>query len=470
MKLPFRVGRWSRSPERVALGFAVGAFLFLLPGPGLVVLEVPSTPYTRPLLALFGAAVMLDALVRTVLLEHPSRKLSFILAFFEALLGVVLWTAYLRDPPTGMAVAASALLFSVEALVDAAAGRQLGRRRPRAFASQGVLSADLPEFGHWHPVAQIDALREGPLGVQVAGHRLVVFEEAPGQVAALDDRCPHRGMALSQGCIRDGRVQCAYHGWQFDADGAGHCPSQPTMKPRTRAWEARIDRGLVWVRSQGSTSTFPSFDTEGYRFAGTLEYLAPAPLELVLDNFAEIEHHGHVHGLFGYGPDASVDMHPRVELEERTVAVFNEGPQKPVPLWARWVFGVSGRDRFENDWVLHFSPVHGIYEQRWRNHSGSRVGDETRYGVFFTPTSASETQIFVLVFIRSPSRFDNPWLRPFVRLTLLGMVDHEIRRDLRALEGIVAPERGLEGQQLDRFDRPLREARARVKSIYRAGS
>ena len=42
-----------------------------------------------------------------------------------------------------------------------------------------------------------------------------------GRVVALPDACPHRGSPLSAGCVVDGTVRCAYHGFRFD--GQGRC-------------------------------------------------------------------------------------------------------------------------------------------------------------------------------------------------------------------------------------------------------
>jgi len=37
-----------------------------------------------------------------------------------------------------------------------------------------------------------------------------------GEIRAVGGICPHRGGSLGQGLIRDGRVQCPWHGWEFD--------------------------------------------------------------------------------------------------------------------------------------------------------------------------------------------------------------------------------------------------------------
>ena len=56
--------------------------------------------------------------------------------------------------------------------------------------------------------------------VHVNGRRIVLARTADGYVA-FDDRCPHRGGSLAGGTMMCGRVQCPWHGSQFDvASGA----------------------------------------------------------------------------------------------------------------------------------------------------------------------------------------------------------------------------------------------------------
>ena len=85
----------------------------------------------------------------------------------------------------------------------------------------------------------------------IAGERLVLFRDAGGQVAALVDRCPHRGVALSLGRVRNGIVECPFHGWQFDGTGRNcRVPWNPDARRDrlgAQALVAREDRGLVWL-------------------------------------------------------------------------------------------------------------------------------------------------------------------------------------------------------------------------------
>lgn len=67
--------------------------------------------------------------------------------------------------------------------------------------------------------------------LRVAGERVVLFRDDNDRIAALIDRCPHRGVALSLGTLRDGVVECPFHGWRFDGRGqACHIPWNPDAK------------------------------------------------------------------------------------------------------------------------------------------------------------------------------------------------------------------------------------------------
>ena len=57
---------------------------------------------------------------------------------------------------------------------------------------------------------------EGRVVRVVCGERSICVARVRGRVGAVEDACPHRGASLSGGRIRDGRLECPVHGWQFD--------------------------------------------------------------------------------------------------------------------------------------------------------------------------------------------------------------------------------------------------------------
>ena len=67
-----------------------------------------------------------------------------------------------------------------------------------------------------------------PQGRVVAGRPVLVWRTRDGSVGAFDDRCVHKRMPPSEGrVLADGLLECAYHGFCYDA--AGKCQRIPSQ-------------------------------------------------------------------------------------------------------------------------------------------------------------------------------------------------------------------------------------------------
>ncbi|AJQ97804.1 Rieske 2Fe-2S domain-containing protein [Gynuella sunshinyii] len=106
----------------------------------------------------------------------------------------------------------------------------------------------------WTAVIAAKTLKRKPLSIHFQQQPVVLFR-SDDRVAALLDRCPHRGAQLSTGKICGTSLQCPYHGWQFDISGhqtgfpgvpaTGKCPAFSV-----KAFEAMEEGGLIWLREQ----------------------------------------------------------------------------------------------------------------------------------------------------------------------------------------------------------------------------
>jgi len=180
------------------------------------------------------------------------------------------------------------------------------------------------EETHWHPVVQSDEVTHQPLAVTLLEQSLVVWRDVTGQVLAWADRCPHRGARLSLGRVCEGRLECPYHGWQFDA--IGHCvhvPALPTFVPppthRARTHEAREHGGLVWVRltvtgpenRPAPTNIVPAFAAESdprLRKLNCGPYDVATSAPRLIENFLDMAHFGFVHeGWLGTRSATAID-------------------------------------------------------------------------------------------------------------------------------------------------------------------
>ncbi|MCI3135000.1 aromatic ring-hydroxylating oxygenase subunit alpha [Phenylobacterium aquaticum] len=125
-------------------------------------------------------------------------------------------------------------------------------------------------FAHvWTPLVTARSLGRTPLGLTLAGERVVLFRDARGQVGALIDRCPHRGVALSLGHVApDGCLECPFHGWRFDRTGANrHVPFNPQARRETLGATpipVRELGDLIWVyTAPGATAPVEPQPPEG---------------------------------------------------------------------------------------------------------------------------------------------------------------------------------------------------------------
>ncbi len=134
--------------------------------------------------------------------------------------------------------------------------------------------------GVWTPLIEARRVSSAPVRIELAGEPVVVFRGRDGKFGALIDRCPHRGVRLSLGHVAaDGCLECPFHGWRFDTDGANrHVPLNPDVKRDllgATALALRIVGDMVWV------FTAPGSQAPGSQASGSHASGSPAPAEPV---------------------------------------------------------------------------------------------------------------------------------------------------------------------------------------------
>jgi phenylpropionate dioxygenase-like ring-hydroxylating dioxygenase large terminal subunit len=114
----------------------------------------------------------------------------------------------------------------------------------------------------WTPIALSRDVPDGVTrAVRLEGQELVIWRAA-GIAHVWEDRCPHRGMRLSLGFVRDGALNCLYHGWQYGASSSCvRIPAHPdlTVPPsiKANAYPAQEAGGLIWVGTDGAGALPP---------------------------------------------------------------------------------------------------------------------------------------------------------------------------------------------------------------------
>ncbi len=108
-------------------------------------------------------------------------------------------------------------------------------------------------WGFWYPALRSDQLLAHRLQrAMLLEVPLVIGRDAAGKPFALRDVCPHRAFPLSFGRFDGASVECAYHGWQFDAH-TGQCRHVPSLTADSKLKCERIFAG-----------SFPCEERDGY--------------------------------------------------------------------------------------------------------------------------------------------------------------------------------------------------------------
>ena len=155
----------------------------------------------------------------------------------------------------------------------------------------------------WHPVADERTLGSSPMAVSVLEHPLVLWRDSSGSVHAWTDRCPHRGARLSMGQIAQDRLQCPYHGWQFDTRGQCRLiPASAELKPPAGYCASdhpvAVQHGLIWVQLQAQAEAeVPPFadESSGLRLLNCGPYDVASSAPRVVENFLDMAHFSFVH-------------------------------------------------------------------------------------------------------------------------------------------------------------------------------
>lgn len=144
---------------------------------------------------------------------------------------------------------------------------------------------------------------KGILGRVLLAEPVVVWRDSEGALHAMQDRCPHRHAPLSMGQVKDGVLQCRYHGLAFDSMGV--CVRVPGMaKPtdvKVRTFPVVEKDDWIWVWMGDPERADPKFVPTAFGInqpgqkmrAGHIDY--KAHYQLVHDNLCDLSHLDYVH-------------------------------------------------------------------------------------------------------------------------------------------------------------------------------
>jgi phenylpropionate dioxygenase-like ring-hydroxylating dioxygenase large terminal subunit len=182
----------------------------------------------------------------------------------------------------------------------------------------------------WYVAAWSSEISTRPFARTVLEEPVALFRRGSGTVAAVEDRCCHRGLPLSLGEVRGECIVCGYHGIAYDADGrCSSIPGQQHVSPRmrVRAFPTHEQDGLIWIwmgtPDAADRRTIPRYayheDRAEWPHRTCVQHLR-CNYRLVIDNLLDLTHLAFVHkATIGGDPDAHARAQFSVAATERGV-------------------------------------------------------------------------------------------------------------------------------------------------------
>jgi phenylpropionate dioxygenase-like ring-hydroxylating dioxygenase large terminal subunit len=224
---------------------------------------------------------------------------------------------------------------------------------------------------YWYCVMPLDHLADGPKSFTLLGEKLVLWLDAQGNPAALQDRCCHRTAKLSKGFCESGNIVCGYHGWTYDREGA--CVRIPQYDStaripaaaRVQSYRCEGRYGYVWVALEEPLLPIPELKEDAdpaFRRIPQFYELWKCNAFRLMENSFDSAHPAFVHrGTFGNierpePVERELTMTPWGFISRHEVQVVNRGNAEK----ALRVQGETTVRKTETLWFMPFARRLGI--------------------------------------------------------------------------------------------------------------
>ncbi len=180
------------------------------------------------------------------------------------------------------------------------------------------------------------------------GESVLLFRDSRGRAHAMANRCPHRFAPLSLGKLVNDRIQCGYHGIEFDTLGrCVHIPGQHEIPAgaAVRVFPVVERWSCVWIWMGDPTRADESELIQEFRFLTEPGWVpvtgvkdVAANYQLLLDNLMDLTHIAFLHQttLGNQGSTEAATAPARTRVEGNRVSVQRLMPDcKPAPLFTQ---------------------------------------------------------------------------------------------------------------------------------------
>jgi phenylpropionate dioxygenase-like ring-hydroxylating dioxygenase large terminal subunit len=244
--------------------------------------------------------------------------------------------------------------------------------RPAARVAQELIDGSFVRNA-WYVAAWSDGIGDGQaIARTIMGEPIVLYRKANGDVAAIEDRCAHRFAPLSMGKVVHGdRIQCPYHGLEFDGTGAcvfnPHGAKNIPSRARVKSYPVVEKHKAIWIWMGGAPADpakVPDFgvldNVPELHTTKRDSITIRANYQLIIDNLLDLSHTSYLHeGILGNADTVESDI--SVEQDGDDVVVGRHATNSAPP------------GMFAQFWPNHPPRVDKFTTMRWMAPSTLRL-------------------------------------------------------------------------------------------------
>lgn len=319
----------------------------------------------------------------------------------------------------------------------------------------------------WYVILRSKELKPGKIvGVLRLGEKMVLWRDSAGKATCQADLCPHRGVALSIGCLMGDTLQCPFHGFEFNQKGActyvpanGRAADVPKAL-QVKTYETREAHGYIyiwWGEPRAVYPDLPWFEDLDEGFATSdFQDTWPVHYSRAIENQLDVFHLAFVHAsTIGRG-DKRIADGPILHLDEKSMEIWVYNRLDDGKTTAKRASELPAPSR---PYFLKFKFPH-----LWMN----RISEDMRITVFFTPIDEENC----ILYLRYYQRFVK---LPLLRKLVADLINLSSIVILNQDKRVVITQRPLKsglkiGEKLIPADKPIIEYRTmRQKLQEQAG-
>jgi len=155
----------------------------------------------------------------------------------------------------------------------------------------------------WYVVEHDGVVKKGQVKEVIFWNTpIALYRGEDNELAAVENRCAHRQLKLSQGAVDKCSLRCAYHGWAYNREGwledySHDSFGKPLIKKQLRTYPVQVRYGLIWLfpgdperAAEHKIPEIPELTGDNTWASFAVDYTWQTHHSMVMENICDFSH------------------------------------------------------------------------------------------------------------------------------------------------------------------------------------